>query len=184
MKRIILASKSPRRKELMELTKLPFEIMVSEADETLPLNISPKEAVEILSLKKAEAIKEDAIIIGADTVVAIDNSILGKPKDKQDAKRILNLLSGKVHQVYTGVTIKNGESVDTFSVETDVKFFPLTQKEIEDYVALPECYDKAGAYGIQGMGGLFVKEIKGDYNNVVGLPISAVYKKLKSLENK
>ncbi len=184
MKKIILASASPRRKELMTLTKLPFEIKVSDADETLKENISPDTAVEILSRRKAEAVKKDntnAIIIGADTVVAINSVILGKPSDKNDAIRILKLLSGRVHQVYTGVTIIDGENIDTFSVKTDVEFYPLTDKEIDEYTSFDECYDKAGAYGIQGIGGLFVKKISGDYNNVVGLPVAEVYRKLKRI---
>lgn len=184
MKKIILASASPRRKELMTLTKLPFEIKVSDADETLTDNIQPDDAVEILSRRKAEAVKKDnqyAIIIGADTVVSVNSVILGKPASKDDAKKILKLLSGNIHQVYTGVTIINGESIDTFSVKTDVEFYPLTEREIEEYTSFDECYDKAGAYGIQGMGGLFVKKITGDYNNVVGLPVAEVYRKLKKI---
>ncbi len=184
MKKIILASASPRRKELMNLTKLPFVIKVSDADETLTENITPDKAVEILSRRKAEAVNTNdtnTIIIGADTVVAINSVILGKPNSKDDAKRILRLLSGNVHQVYTGVTIICGETIDTFNVKTDVEFYPLTEKEIEEYTSFEECYDKAGAYGIQGMGGLFVKKITGDYNNVVGLPVAEVYRKLKEL---
>lgn len=181
MKRIILASASPRRRELLNLTGLPFEIIVSDADETISENLSPEDTVKLLSLKKASAIKESGIIIGADTVVSVNSVILGKPKDKEDAIRILKLLSGKTHQVYTGVTIKEDDYIDTFSVKTDVIFFPLSNKEIEEYVSKPECYDKAGAYGIQGYGGLFVKEISGDYNNVVGLPVSVLYRKLKEL---
>ncbi|MBO5453246.1 MAG: septum formation inhibitor Maf [Clostridia bacterium] len=182
MKRIILASGSPRRKELMTLTRLPFEVIVTDADESVADNLTPSETVEILSRRKAEAIKENGIVIGSDTVVAINGEILGKPEDKEDAKRILRMLSGNVHQVYTGVTIIDGKNIDTFSVKTDVEFYDLTEKEIDEYISLPECYDKAGAYGIQGMGGLFVKSITGDYNNVVGLPIAEVYRKIKVLK--
>lgn len=181
LKRIILASASPRRRELLSLTGLSFEIIVTDADETIDETLSPEETVKLLSFKKASSIKEDGIIIGADTVVSIGSDILGKPKDKNDAKRILNLLSGKTHQVYTGVTIKEKDYVDTFCVKTDVEFFALSEKEIEEYVSKSECYDKAGAYGIQGFGGLFVKEIHGDYNNVVGLPVAKVYRKIKEL---
>jgi len=182
MKRIILASGSPRRKELMSLTRLPFEVIVTDADETVSDDLTPAQTVEILSRRKAEAIKEEGIIIGSDTVVAIGSEILGKPEDTKDAKRILKLLSGNTHQVYTGVTIIDGENVDTFSVKTDVEFYPLTEEEIDEYISFDECYDKAGAYGIQGMGGLFVKSITGDYNNVVGLPVSEVFRKLKKLQ--
>jgi septum formation protein len=180
--RIILASGSPRRKELMSLTGLNFEIIISSADESLPENISPKEAVETLSFKKAEAINEkNAIIIGADTVVVQDGKILGKPSSKEDAKNMLLALSGKTHSVYTGVTIKKNDFVLTFSEKTNVEFFSLSESQIDDYLLLPEYKDKAGAYGIQGKGGLFVKNITGDYNNVVGLPISRLYRELKKL---
>ena len=182
MNRIILASGSPRRKELMALTGLDFEIMISQADESLPVNISPKEAVETLSFKKAEAINEkNCIIIGADTVVALDNKILGKPSSKEEARKMLLSLSGKVHSVYTGVTLIKNDFVLTFSEKTDVEFFSLSEEEIENYLLLPEYKDKAGAYGIQGIGGLFVKKITGDYNNVVGLPISRLYREIKKL---
>jgi len=178
MKRIILASGSPRRKELMSLTRLPFEVIVTDADETVSDDLTPAQTVEILSRRKAEAIKEEGIIIGSDTVVAIGSEILGKPEDTKDAKRILKLLSGNTHQVYTGVTLSmNGESI-TFSEKTDVEFYELSQEEIEEYISSSEPYDKAGAYGIQGKAGLLVKGINGDYYNVVGLPVARLKREI------
>lgn len=180
---IILASKSPRRKELLSLCGIEFSVMPTEADETLPENISPAEAVEHLSRIKAEPLKnENGIIIGADTVVAIDDIILGKPRDEKDAFDMLKALSGKTHFVYTGVTIIKGEKSVTFSEKTEVEFFPLSDEEIADYVKTGEPLDKAGAYGIQGKGALLVKKINGDYNNVVGLPVSRLSRELKNFE--
>lgn len=177
---IILASQSPRRRELMGLITKDFEVKVSEVDESLPEGISPREAVMYLSKIKAEPFKnEQQIVIGADTVVAIDDKILGKPKDKQNAFDMLKTLSGKTHSVFTGVTILKGEIANTFAVETRVTFFELSDQEILDYIATKEPMDKAGAYGIQGYGSLLVKEIQGDYFNVVGLPVSKLNQELK-----
>lgn len=179
---IILASQSPRRRELMGLITKDFEVKVSEVDESLPEGISPREAVMYLSKIKAEPFKnEQQIVIGADTVVAIDDKILGKPKDKQNAFDMLKMLSGKTHSVFTGVTITKGESTNTFAVETRVTFFELSDQEILDYIATKEPMDKAGAYGIQGYGSLLVKEIQGDYFNVVGLPISKLNQELRKV---
>lgn len=176
---IILASKSPRRKELLSLITTDFIIKTADVDESLPENISPAEAVKYLSKIKAEPFKNsEDIIIGADTVVAIDGKILGKPRDKDDAFNMLKSLSGKTHSVFTGVTVIKPESEKTISVETKVKFFPLTDKEIFDYIETNEPMDKAGAYGIQGKGSLLVEGIEGDYFNVVGLPISTLNKLL------
>ncbi len=170
---IILASQSPRRRELLKYITEDFEVKVSDVDETLPEGIPPKEAVEYLSYIKALPFRnEKDIVIGADTVVAIDNQILGKPADESDAGRMLKMLSGRTHSVFTGVTVLKGEHRDTFSVETKVTFFELRDKEIDRYIATKEPMDKAGAYGIQGYGSLLVKSINGDYFNVVGLPIS------------
>lgn len=170
---IVLASKSPRRKELLQYITSDFIIKSADVDETLPDNISPDKAVEYLSRIKAEPFaNDDDIIIGADTVVACDNAILGKPNDINDAKSMLKLLSGREHEVYTGVTIINKGEVQTFSVCTKVKFFDLSDKEIDDYIKTGEPMDKAGAYGIQGYGSLLIESICGDYFNVVGLPVS------------
>lgn len=176
---LILASKSPRRRELLSLITTDFEIESADVDETLPEGISPQEAVEYLSRIKAEPFDNGAdIVIGADTVVAVDGRILGKPSDRLQAAEMLRSLSGRYHSVFTGVTIIKPEKTVTFSVETRVKFFDLSEVEINNYTATGECDDKAGAYGIQGKGSLFVEKIDGDYFNVVGLPISKLNKYL------
>jgi septum formation protein len=185
--KIVLASASPRRKELIALICNQVEIRPAECDETLPEGMGAKEAVEYLSKIKNDAARElcaeGEIIISADTVVAVENRILGKPTDKEDARRMIKLLSGKTHQVYTGVTISCGEGSVTFSEKTDVTFFPLTDKEIEEYVSSSEPYDKAGAYGIQGKASLLVKGINGDYFNVVGLPVARLNRELIAFLN-
>ena len=179
MRPIILASKSPRRKELLSLITENFVIKSAEVDESLPKGIQPDKAVEYLSKIKAEPFRnEEDIIIGADTVVSIDGVILGKPEDRSDAFKMLKMLSGKYHSVFTGVTIIRPESTKTFSVETRVKFFDLTDREINDYLDTGEPFDKAGSYGIQGKGSLLVEKIDGDYFNVVGLPVSTLNKYL------
>lgn len=170
---LILASKSPRRQELLKLITPDFCIKSAETDETLPKGISPQEAVEYLSKLKAQPFANATdTVIGADTVVAIDDVILGKPKDEDDAFKMLKMLSGKEHSVFTGVTVISPEKSTTFSVCTKVKFFELTDKEIKSYIATGEPMDKAGAYAIQGRGSLLVEKIDGDYFNVVGLPLS------------
>lgn len=176
---LILASKSPRRKELLSLITDNFIIKAADVDEALPDGIAPDKAVEYLSEIKATpfASKNDTVI-GADTVVAIDGKILGKPKDRQQAFEMLSELSGRVHSVYTGVTVISPDLTVTFSAETKVKFFKLTEREITDYIKTGECDDKAGAYGIQGSGALLVEKIDGDYFNVVGLPVSLLYRQL------
>lgn len=178
---IILASKSPRRQELLKYITEEFEIKTADVDEALPDGISPSDAVCYLAEIKAQPFKnENDIVIGADTVVAIDGKILGKPRDEEDARQMLKALSGNTHSVFTGVSIIKGESTKTFSVETKVKFFELSDEEIDKYIASREPMDKAGSYGIQGQGSLFVEKIDGDYFNVVGLPISRLNKELKS----
>lgn len=178
---LILASKSPRRQELLRLITDEFEIKTADVDEALPSGISPENAVLYLSRIKAEPFaNNDDIIIGADTVVAVDHEILGKPQNDNAAKEMLLLLSGREHSVFTGVTVIDKNGCKSFAVETRVKFFKLSEKEILDYVATGECSDKAGAYGIQGKGSLLVEYIKGDYFNVVGLPVSKLYRELKN----
>lgn len=170
---IILASQSPRRRELLKYITSDFEVRVSEVDETLPDNISPENAVLYLSEIKAQPFKnENCTVIGADTVVAIDKKILGKPQDTEEAKEMLSLLSGKEHSVFTGVTVIKGEKRESFFCETKVKFYELSDEDIDNYIKTGEPLDKAGAYGIQGFGSLLVEKIDGDYFNVVGLPIS------------
>lgn len=166
----------------MKLITENFEVKVSDVDETLPNGISPRDAVEYLSSIKAEPFRsENDIVIGADTVVAIDGKILGKPNDKQDARDMLKILSGREHSVFTGVTILKGEDTKTFSVETRVKFFELDENDIDRYIETQEYKDKAGAYGIQGYGSLLVEKINGDYFNVVGLPVSSLNHYIKSI---
>lgn len=177
---IILASKSPRRKELLSFITTDFTVKSADVDETLPQGITPDKAVEYLSRIKAEPLKnENDIVIGADTVVALDGKILGKPRDEADAFATLRMLSGKEHSVFTGVSVIKGEKIETFSVQTKVKMFELTDKEIEEYIETAEPFDKAGSYGIQGKGSLLVEKIDGDYFNVVGLPISRLNRVLK-----
>lgn len=186
---IYLASQSPRRKQLMELLGKEFIVKPTNVEENVPKNITPKGTVEYLSLIKAEElydeIKENDIIIGADTVVVFENEIFGKPTNDNDAVNMLKRMSGKIHTVITGITIikKTGEGkkVKTFSCKTDVKFYHLSDTEIADYVATGEPKDKAGAYGIQEKGSLFVEKIDGDFFNVVGLPVSALSKELDKL---
>lgn len=187
MNKIILASASPRRKELISLIADDVIIRPADCDETLPDGIGAREAVEYLSEIKNKAAREisqdDELVISADTVVSVDNEILGKPTDKEDARRMINLLSGKIHQVYTGVTISQGDRIVTFSEKTDVEFYLLSEREIERYISSDEPYDKAGAYGIQGKASLLVKGIMGDYFNVVGFPVSRVKRELEKFLN-
>lgn len=179
---IILASQSPRRRELMKYITEDFLATSSDVDETLPNGIAPCDAVLHLSKIKAEPFRNDGdIVIGADTVVAIDNEILGKPRDDDDARAMLRKLSGRQHSVFTGVTIIKGSEENSFSVETKVKFFRLSDEEIERYISTCEHRDKAGAYGIQGYGSLLVESIDGDYFNVVGLPISRLNREIAFL---
>lgn len=186
--RIILASASPRRKELLGLLGLEFEIIVSDVEEVVTES-APNRVVEELSLQKAEDVFErlegDVLVIGADTVVSLDDCILGKPKNEAEAVEMLGKLQGNEHRVFTGVTLigrKNGEEFrNTFSEGTVVKFYPMTAEEIQWYVSTKEPMDKAGAYGIQGLGARFVECIRGDYNNVVGLPIARLYQEMKLL---
>lgn len=172
---LILASKSPRRKALLSLITTDFEIKSADADETLPQGITPDRAVIYLSKIKAQPLaNSNDTVIGADTVVAIGDKILGKPKDRNDAFYMLRLLSGKWHSVFTGVTVISPEKSKSFFVETKVKFFELSDEEIVRYIDTNEPFDKAGAYGIQGKGSLLVEKIDGDYFNVVGLPVSTL----------
>ena len=175
MARFILASASPRRKELLQKAGYTFEIVVSDADESLPAGITPENAVQLNAARKAQAVAETnpgAVVLGCDTVVAIDGAILGKPGDEAEAKRMLRRLSGNTHTVYSGVCITDGKKETVFAVATDVTFYALSARTIDAYVATKEPMDKAGAYGIQGLGCVLVREIAGDYSNVVGLPLS------------
>lgn len=184
---LILASASPRRKELLEKIGLPFTVQPAKGEERITQK-SPAAVVMELSRQKAEEIAaaqtEDCIIIGADTVVARGDKIMGKPKDAADAKQMLRSIADDCHQVYTGVTlIRTGahpQSV-TFQEKTDVFFYPISDAELDAYIASGDPMDKAGAYGIQGDFAIYVKRIAGDYYNVVGLPIGRVYQELKRM---
>lgn len=201
MGQIILASASPRRKELLEQIGLTFEVCPARGEEIITSR-EPSEVVRELSGQKAGEVAsmisqygemhrelvtpQDILVIGADTVVAAEQEILGKPKDEEDAFRMLSMLSGKTHSVYTGVTFvlidasgKAGEH--TFYEKTDVTMKPLTELEIKRYIATGEPMDKAGAYGIQGRCAIYIEKINGDYNNVVGLPVARIYKELQNL---
>lgn len=182
---LILASKSPRRKELLSLITTDFEIIPAKNDEIADPSLPPDKFVEALAAAKAEevaALYPEDTVIGSDTVVSAKGEILGKPKDKADAFRMLSLLSGTDHSVFTGVAvIKNGE-IHSFTEETKVKFFDLDEFEIERYIATGEPFDKAGAYGIQDLGALLVEGISGDYYNVMGLPVGRLSRLLKELE--
>ena len=174
---VILASKSPRRIELLSRFGIKAESIPADIDETLPASIrTPAEAVEYLSRRKAEAVfrkvPDGSVVIAADTLVFIGDETLGKPKDKADAVRMMRLLSGKTHRVVTGMTVLSEDQTVCESVATDVLFRTLPEREIDAYTDTDEPYDKAGGYGIQSLGGAFVREIHGDYYNVVGLPIA------------
>lgn len=171
--RLILASQSPRRKELLGLLGIPFEIQVSQADETMAPGKDPASQVAEVSCRKAAAIapSNDAVVIAADTIVVCDGVILGKPADREDACRMLRMLSGKAHQVMTGMTVLYGDRIHTCTEVTDVYFRQLSEKEIFRYVDSGEPMDKAGAYGIQGGAALFAEKLCGDYYNVMGLPV-------------
>lgn len=186
MNEFVLASASPRRREILENVGLKFDILVSSADESkIDRTIAPEMLVqELAMLKASESAKytdKKRYIIGADTVVAFEGRILEKPIDEADAVRMLKMLSGKKHSVYTGICVystSDNKAVSQFE-KTDVEFFDLTDAEIKAYVATKEPLDKAGAYGIQGIGALLVKQIEGDYFNVVGLPVARLNKLLK-----
>lgn len=189
IERIVLASASPRRRELLGQIGIVPEICPSTIEEKITTAV-PEEAVLQLSRQKAEdaakSQKAGSCVIGADTVVSVDEKILGKPSTHEEARRMISILSGKKHQVFTGVTLifcgREGQKVRSFVEKTEVEVFSMTQKEIEDYANQAEPMDKAGAYGIQGKFAAFIKGIDGDYNNVVGLPVGRVYQEIKQLQ--
>jgi septum formation protein len=184
VQKIILASQSPRRKQLMEMAELEFEVLVTDVDETNPPGMPGEQVPEFLARKKADAVSHlahEAIVIAADTVVLLDHHILGKPKDEAHAIAILKQLSGRMHTVVTGVCIRNADKEAAFSVTTEVHFRPLTDEQITHYVTRYKPYDKAGAYAIQEWIGVTgIEKINGDYYNVMGLPIGDVVIALKS----
>ncbi len=181
--KLILASQSPRRKELLGLFGIPFTVHVADIDETMDENAAPYDEVGRVSRLKAMAVprKDDDIVVAADTIVVCQGKILGKPHDKAEAVAMLSLLSGKDHQVMTGMTVLKGEQCITCTEVTDLHFRELTQQEIARYVASGEPMDKAGAYGIQGGAALFCERMNGDYYNVMGLPVcrlSQIFQKI------
>lgn len=173
--KIVLASQSPRRRALLGQMGLEFTTTSPEIDEDAFQGRAARDLVQTLSREKARLVAAqlppDTLVIGADTVVVRDGTILGKPRDEAEARAMLTSLAGRTHQVLTGVTVCQGDRVVTEAEETAVTFRPLTDREIAQYVATGEPMDKAGAYGIQGLGGLLVTGIQGDYQNVVGLPV-------------
>lgn len=172
---VILASASPRRKKLLSMIYDDFKVIPSDVREVVPRDLGIEKCPEYLACAKAEMVsqgREKCLVIGCDTSVMIDGKILNKPRDTNDARIMMNMLSGSVHRVITGCCLCYMGKSTSFSVATDVEFFELSEKEIEEYINTAEPYDKAGGYGIQNKGGLFVKGIHGDYYNVVGLPVA------------
>lgn len=190
--KVILASASPRRKELLTQIRFDFEVHASNVEEKVTAT-EPGAVVEELSCQKAEAVLQElggepgeVLVIGADTIVALDGQILGKPSSPGQAEEMLGKLAGRTHEVYTGVTLlyRRDERIctperKTFHEKTKVAFFPMTEAEMKDYVASGEPMDKAGAYGVQGIFARYVRGVYGDYNNVVGLPVGRLYQEAK-----
>lgn len=178
---LILASESPRRRELMRLTGLDFTVVTSHVEEHPPEGAGPAETVSALALQKAQAVfssHPQDCVIGADTIVYLDGDILGKPHTPENAKKYLSRMQGRQHTVYTGVAVLCGEQTDVRVCTTDVTFAPMSDAEIDWYVSTGEPLDKAGAYGVQGPGGMFVEKIVGNYFNVIGLPLPMLYQML------
>ncbi|MDO4475690.1 MAG: Maf family protein [Lachnospiraceae bacterium] len=190
MKEIILASASPRRKELLELLRTPFRVKVSHVEEKITCT-DPAQIVEELAFQKAQAVAaelgaEDVIVLGSDTVVVSDGKILGKPADPEDAVRMLRQLQGRAHSVFTGCALidcKNPERSEVFHEETKVFVSPVSEEEIRSYVATGEPLDKAGAYGIQGYFAVHIDHIEGDYYTVMGLPVASLYRHLRRFDH-
>jgi septum formation protein len=181
---LVLASRSPRRAELLIAAGFKFIVRAADVDETPRASENPHEYVRRLAKEKASAVRvaSDEVLLAADTTVVLDNEILGKPLDTADAVRMLRALSGKRHEVITAICLRRGDLIRTDLESTAVWFTPMTEKEIADYVASGEPMDKAGAYGIQGLASKFIDRIEGSYTNVVGLPVSLVYRHLRDLK--
>jgi len=185
MSKYILASKSPRRKEILSLLNIDFEIMPADIDEQIDFNNDLRKEIEKLAYLKANYIfknHEDKIVIGSDTIVVIDNKVLGKPKDEIDAFNMLKKLSGNVHEVITGVCVISKEHIDNYSSVSKVYFKDMSDEEIRNYIKTKEPLDKAGAYGIQGIGGRFIEKIDGDFYSIMGLPLNMIYDSIKRYE--
>ena len=181
--KLILASQSPRRRELLGLFRIPFEIQAADIDETMDPDLPAGQEVSRVSRSKAMAIAadDDQIIIAADTIVVVDGRVLGKPQSPDHARQMLKSLSGRDHQVMTGIAVRRGSQCAVCTEVTDVTFRPLTDAEIDAYIATGEPMDKAGAYGIQGGAALFCEKLHGDYYNVMGLPVCRLGLMLKSM---
>lgn len=181
--KLILASQSPRRRELLELLNIPFSVRVADIDETIDESADPAQTVAELSLRKAMAVAPaaDEVVVAADTVVVCGGRILGKPRDEAEARQMLTMLSGTDHQVMTGLTVISCHGSHTLTEVTQLHFRPLTEAEIDAYIATGEPMDKAGSYGIQGGAALFCRGIEGDYYNVVGLPVCRLVTVLREL---
>lgn len=185
MKSLILASSSPRRQELLQLLQIPFQSISANVNEDFSEHMKANEVVKELAYRKAAAVAkehQDHWVIGSDTIVVLNGEILGKPINRADAQETLKKLSGQTHEVYTGVSIILGRHDYVFVEKTNVTFWELSDLEIERYLDTGEPFDKAGSYGIQGYGALFVKQIDGDYYSVVGLPVSRLARELKTLQ--
>lgn len=183
-KKIVLASTSPQRIMLLKKAGIKFEVIQSNYEEDLTIHKNPHQLTQYLSCEKAKSVAKNinnSVIIAADTIVSLNNILIGKPKDKKEAKKTLQLLSGKVHLVITGFTIFDTDTKKTItqSVETKVYFKALSEKQIDDYIATEEPLNKAGAYGIQGLGKKLIEKIEGDFDNVVGLPLTQLLNNLK-----
>ena len=180
---LILASQSPRRRELMGLFRVPFLVRVADIDETMNPALPPEDEVARVSRAKAMAVtaEEDDVVVAADTIVVLGSRVLGKPRDERHAFEMLSALSGGEHQVMTGVTVRRGDRTMTHTEITTIHFRALTDREIAAYIRTGEPMDKAGAYGIQGGAALFASGIEGDYHNVVGLPVCALHGMLRVL---
>ncbi|MBQ4424727.1 MAG: septum formation inhibitor Maf [Lachnospiraceae bacterium] len=188
-KKIILASSSPRRKELLAMAGIPFTVDASPVPEIVPEGLAAEKQSAFLAEVKAAAVSvshPQDVVIGADTTVICEGRVMGKPKDAEEAREMLAFLSGKIHTVYTGVSVIYSDDADaeTFTSATKVEFYPLSQKVIDEYVATGEPLDKAGAYGIQGRGCRLVKRIEGDYFTVMGLPVAELLQRLEKLAKK
>ncbi len=184
MKQIILASQSPRRQELFKIFDLPFEIVEADIDETMDLSLPPHEEVMRLAYQKAQKVltqNPDALVIGADTIVCNGDKILGKPENYEDAMQMLTGLSGTTHHVITAVSVQSAQIDQTFYDVNDIVMYELSSHEIEEYLATDEPWDKAGAYAIQGIGRLFIKEIRGDFHSIMGLPCAKLHRILKGV---
>jgi septum formation protein len=180
---LILASQSPRRKELLGLFRLPFTVRVADIDEAMDPTLPPAQEVARVSLAKARAVErtEEDVVIAADTIVVLGDRLLGKPRDEAHAEEMLTALSGRAHQVMTGVTVLRGDRAITTTEITDIHFRELSTQEIRRYIATKEPMDKAGSYGIQGGAALFVEKLQGDYYNVMGLPVCRLLQMLRDL---